>query len=107
MRVQYPKYAYGPYCLLNPIYNGVYILVEVSFYISSLIHTRALWSGSCCFWLSWHCKQNLKKKHYYKIYIYMSCVVITSIYSSLDIRMTSDARQIMNIIYLLFGDAIF
>ena len=35
MRVQYPKCAYGPYCLLNPIKNGVYILVEVSFYIVS------------------------------------------------------------------------
>ena len=33
MRVQYPKCAYGPYCKLNPIKNGVYILVEVSFYI--------------------------------------------------------------------------
>ena len=31
MRVQYPKCAYGPYCELNPIQNGVYILVEVSF----------------------------------------------------------------------------
>ena len=35
MRVQYPKCAYGPYCLLNLIKNGVYILVEVSFYIST------------------------------------------------------------------------
>ena len=33
MRVHYPKCAYGPYCLLNPIQNGVYILEEVSFYI--------------------------------------------------------------------------
>ena len=33
-RVQYPKCAYGPYCLLNPIQNGVYILVQVSFYIT-------------------------------------------------------------------------
>ena len=30
MRVQYPKYTYGPYRWLNPIENGVYILVEVS-----------------------------------------------------------------------------
>ena len=29
-RVQYPKCAYGPYRLFNPIKNGVYILVEVS-----------------------------------------------------------------------------
>ena len=34
MRVQYPKCVYGPYCLLDPYKNGVYILVEVSFYIS-------------------------------------------------------------------------
>ena len=34
MRVQYPKSAYGPYCWLNPIQNGLNILVEVSFYIS-------------------------------------------------------------------------
>ena len=27
--------AYGPYCYWNPIKNGVYILVEVSFYISN------------------------------------------------------------------------
>ena len=35
--VLYPKCAYGPYCYLNPIKNGVYtyILVEVSFYIST------------------------------------------------------------------------
>ena len=31
MRVQYPKCAYGPYRLCNPIKNGVYILVEVFF----------------------------------------------------------------------------
>ena len=37
MRVQYPKCAYGPYCKLNPIPNGVYILVEVSFYIQSYL----------------------------------------------------------------------
>ena len=30
-RVQYPKCAYGPYWKLNPIENGVYIWVEVSF----------------------------------------------------------------------------
>ena len=30
-KVQYPKCAYGPYCELNPIQNGVYIYVEVSF----------------------------------------------------------------------------
>ena len=34
MRVQYPKCANGPYCWFNPIENGVYILVEVSFYIA-------------------------------------------------------------------------
>ena len=33
MRVQYPKCAHGPYCLFNPIQNGVYILAEVSFHI--------------------------------------------------------------------------
>ena len=33
MRVQYPKCAYGPYCKLNPIKNGVYILVESLFII--------------------------------------------------------------------------
>ena len=35
MRVRYPKCAYGPYCLLNPIQNGVqvYILVEVFLFI--------------------------------------------------------------------------
>ena len=37
MRVQYPKCAYGPYCKLNPIKNGVYISVEVSFYILSFL----------------------------------------------------------------------
>ena len=31
MRVQYAKCAYGPYCKLNPIKNGVYILVEIFF----------------------------------------------------------------------------
>ena len=30
-----PECAYGPYCYLNPILHGVYILVEVSFYISN------------------------------------------------------------------------
>ena len=35
MRVQYPKCACGPYCKLGPICNGVYIFVEVSFYISA------------------------------------------------------------------------
>ena len=35
MRVKYTKCAYGPYCEFNPIQNGVYILVEISFYISS------------------------------------------------------------------------
>ena len=29
---QYPKCAYGPYCYLNPIKNGVYILEEVSYF---------------------------------------------------------------------------
>ena len=34
IRIQYPKWAYDPYCKFNPILkNGVYILVEVSFYI--------------------------------------------------------------------------
>ena len=28
MRFQYPKYAYGQYCWLNPIQTGVYILIE-------------------------------------------------------------------------------
>ena len=41
MRVQYPKCAYGPYCLFNPIENGAYILVEVSFYISSILHNSS------------------------------------------------------------------
>ena len=36
MRVQYPKCAYGPYCKLNPIQNGVYILVEVSIHIHEM-----------------------------------------------------------------------
>ena len=31
--VQCPGCAYGPCCLLNLIKNGVYILVEVSFYM--------------------------------------------------------------------------
>ena len=31
--VQYPNWAYGPYVELNPILNGVYILVEVYFYM--------------------------------------------------------------------------
>ena len=35
MRVQYSKCAYGLYCKLNPIKHSVYILVEVSLYISS------------------------------------------------------------------------
>ena len=35
MRVQYPKFAYGPYYELNPNKTGVYILVEVSFYIQT------------------------------------------------------------------------
>ena len=34
MIVQYPKWAYGSYCLLDPIKNGVYIWVEVSFYLN-------------------------------------------------------------------------
>ena len=33
MKVQYPKCAYGPYCSLNPIGNGLYILEAVSSYI--------------------------------------------------------------------------
>ena len=33
VRVHYMKCAYGRYCKLNPIFNGVYILVEVSIYI--------------------------------------------------------------------------
>ena len=33
MRVHYPKWVYGPYCLLNPIKNRVFILAEVSIYI--------------------------------------------------------------------------
>ena len=33
MSMQYQKCAYGPYRELNPIKNGVCILVEVSFYI--------------------------------------------------------------------------
>ena len=37
MRVQYLQCAYGPYCKLNPIKNDVYILVEVSFYITRFI----------------------------------------------------------------------
>ena len=36
MRVHYPKCAYGPYCWSNQIENGVYTLVEVSFYIPIL-----------------------------------------------------------------------
>ena len=41
MRVQYPKCAYGPYCELNPFYNGVYIWVEVSFLYSRRVeHNR-------------------------------------------------------------------
>ena len=36
MRVQYPKSAYGPYFLSNPIQKGVYILVEVSFELQLL-----------------------------------------------------------------------
>ena len=39
-RVQYPKSAYGPYCTLNPIYNGVYNLVEI------FIHISTTWSAS-------------------------------------------------------------
>ena len=35
MRVQYPKYAYGLYCLLNPIENGVYVLIGDSYYIDN------------------------------------------------------------------------
>ena len=35
MKVHYPICAYGPYCSLNLITNGVYNLVEVSFYIST------------------------------------------------------------------------
>ena len=31
----YILYAYGPYCKLNPIENGVYILVEASIHIST------------------------------------------------------------------------
>ena len=41
MRVQYPKCAYGPYCKLNLIQNGVYILVEVSFYTRTSLVTNA------------------------------------------------------------------
>ena len=33
--LQYPKCAYGPYCKSNPIKNDLYILIEVSFYIST------------------------------------------------------------------------
>ena len=33
---QYPKCAYGPNCKLKLIQNGVYILIEVSFYIINL-----------------------------------------------------------------------
>ena len=42
MRAQCPTFAYGPYCLLNQIESGVYILV--SFYI---VH-----SNICIFLLS-------------------------------------------------------
>ena len=35
MRVQFPKCAYGPYCWLNPIQNGAYILIQVYFLIST------------------------------------------------------------------------
>ena len=31
------KCAYGPYCKLNPFKNGVYILVEVSFYSTNFM----------------------------------------------------------------------
>ena len=37
MRVQYPKCAYDPYCELNPILNGGYFFVEVSFYFRNTI----------------------------------------------------------------------
>ena len=36
MMVQNPKCAYGTYCLLISILNGVYILVEISFYIMNI-----------------------------------------------------------------------
>ena len=36
-RVQCPKCAYGPYYKWNPIWNGVYILVEVSFCIGDVV----------------------------------------------------------------------
>ena len=31
--ISLPKSAYGPYCLLNPIQNGVFISVEISLYM--------------------------------------------------------------------------
>ena len=38
MRVHYQKCAYVPYCFKwNPIQNGVYILEEVSFYITHVL----------------------------------------------------------------------
>ena len=42
MRVQCPKCAHVPYCLFNPIENGVYILVEVSFHICARQNKRIL-----------------------------------------------------------------
>ena len=42
MRVQYPKCAYGPYCYLNPIKNGLSrsLLFKIHLFFISYVFTR-------------------------------------------------------------------